>query len=217
MPTEKFFNLREDKQRAIVDAACRIFQESNYQEMTVSQVIKEAEISRASFYSYFGDKEDMFRHMVRGLLEQFRFRLMESLEREKGGFYQGMYGLLKELMESGEGLRYCRLCKKIAADQSCQRIALEEEAAFCRGQEARPFVRACYGLMDLERYPSLNEERLACLLELSAMIIVKTMLRYFWGHEEKAQLEHAASVQLHILEKGIKAGPAENSGQRMSA
>lgn len=217
MPTEKFFNLREDKQRAIVDAACRIFQETNYQEMTVSQVIKEAEISRASFYSYFGDKEDIFRHMVRGLLEQFRLRLLESLEREKGGFYQGMYGLLKELMESGEGLRYCRLCQKIAADQSCQRIALEEEAAFCRGQEAKPFVQACYGLMDLERYPALNEERLACLLELSAMIIVKTMLRYFWGQEDKEQLEHVASVQLHILEKGMKAGPAENGGQRMSA
>ncbi|HBL53593.1 MAG TPA: TetR/AcrR family transcriptional regulator [Syntrophaceae bacterium] len=43
----------------IMDAALRIFAEKNFQEATISEISKEAGVSEATIYEYFGTKEDL--------------------------------------------------------------------------------------------------------------------------------------------------------------
>lgn len=42
-----------------MDAALRIFAEKNFQEATISEISKEAGVSEATIYEYFGTKEDL--------------------------------------------------------------------------------------------------------------------------------------------------------------
>ena len=53
MPTQRFFNLKEEKRRAIVRAAVHEFSRVPYSVASINQIIKEADISRGSFYTYF--------------------------------------------------------------------------------------------------------------------------------------------------------------------
>jgi AcrR family transcriptional regulator len=51
-------------QQRIVDAALRVFGEEGYHRCGVARITELAGCSRASFYQYFSDKEDVFRHLA---------------------------------------------------------------------------------------------------------------------------------------------------------
>lgn len=63
IPTQTYFNLSKEKQQRIIDAAVNEFSVRRFQEAKVSNIIKEAKIPRGSFYQYFEDKLDIFKHI----------------------------------------------------------------------------------------------------------------------------------------------------------
>ncbi|MCR3921966.1 MAG: TetR/AcrR family transcriptional regulator [Firmicutes bacterium] len=64
MPKETFYNLKDDKKQKIFAAAVQEFSSSRFNEASINQIIKHAEISRGSFYQYFNDKEDIYLYMI---------------------------------------------------------------------------------------------------------------------------------------------------------
>lgn len=64
MPKETFLNLSEEKKRKIFDAAVDEFAVHRFSEASINQIIKNAEISRGSFYQYFNDKEDLYLYIL---------------------------------------------------------------------------------------------------------------------------------------------------------
>jgi TetR/AcrR family transcriptional regulator len=64
MPKETFFNLSEEKKQKIFDAAVFEFSKRRFSEASINQIIKNAGISRGSFYQYFENKEDIYLHML---------------------------------------------------------------------------------------------------------------------------------------------------------
>ena len=81
MPTSTFLNLPEDKQTRLMDAASREFSEKPFNEASINKIIQEAGIPRGSFYMYFQDKEDLFRYLVHGYVEQLLMVREEALLR----------------------------------------------------------------------------------------------------------------------------------------
>ena len=80
MPTQRFFKLKEEKRQLILKAAAHEFSRVPYSAASINQIIKEADISRGSFYTYFEDKDDLLRYMLRGVREQFRERALDLLD-----------------------------------------------------------------------------------------------------------------------------------------
>lgn len=54
-----FYNLPAEKRKKIIDVTRREFRKGNKQKITINSVIKNAGISRGSFYQYFDDKLDL--------------------------------------------------------------------------------------------------------------------------------------------------------------
>lgn len=93
MPTTTFLNLPAEKQNRLLDAATREFSEKAYNEASLNQIIQDAGIPRGSFYMYFQDKEDLFRYLVHGYMEQLLMVLEESLLRERGDVFAALLRL----------------------------------------------------------------------------------------------------------------------------
>lgn len=72
MPTSTFFNLPEKKRLKITEAATREFTIRNLAEANISHIVKDAGISRGSFYQYFSSKEDLYIHLFSTLREERR-------------------------------------------------------------------------------------------------------------------------------------------------
>lgn len=102
MPSNTFLNLPEDKQTRLMDAASREFSAKPYNEASINKIIQEAGIPRGSFYMYFQDKEELFRYLVRGYVEQLLMVLEEALLREGGDVFAAMRALFDYVWEKRE-------------------------------------------------------------------------------------------------------------------
>lgn len=64
MPKDTFYNLPQEKRQKIEDAALSEFSANNYDQASINQIIELAGIPKGSFYQYFQDKKDLYRHLL---------------------------------------------------------------------------------------------------------------------------------------------------------
>ena len=81
MPTSTFFNLPPPKREKLLKAATAEFARRPCGEVSINRIIQAAEIPRGSFYQYFADKTDLFRHVLRCYDQQLREAVAKSLDR----------------------------------------------------------------------------------------------------------------------------------------
>jgi TetR/AcrR family transcriptional regulator len=75
MPKETFNKLPIEKQKLIFDACVKEFSTFTYSQASINQIIKNANISRGSFYQYFEDKWDAY-EMMMGRIAQEKLSLL---------------------------------------------------------------------------------------------------------------------------------------------
>lgn len=81
MPSNTFLNLSEEKQKKLLDAAKKEFSLHLLEDVSINQIIKNAGISRGSFYMYFEDKEDLYSYFLKyyhGILHERVFVHLEN-------------------------------------------------------------------------------------------------------------------------------------------
>ncbi len=101
MPSSTFMNLPPEKQEKLLEAATREFSSRPFNEASINQIIKEAGIPRGSFYMYFQDKEELFRYLLRGYVDQMVMVIEELLLRRKGDIFQALLDLYDYLAAKG--------------------------------------------------------------------------------------------------------------------
>ena len=111
MPTETFFYLPKEKQKRILDAAAQEFSRVGLNEASIAKVIKEAAISRGSFYQYFTDKEDLYYFYFRTLRSDNHRYLIQAIAEREGDLFAGMedyfFRLIPEIF-TGENQQFYR-------------------------------------------------------------------------------------------------------------
>lgn len=89
MPTQTFFNLPDEKRKKILESAKKEFEQNTFFEASINKIIKEAGISRGSFYMYFENKEDLFLYMM----DEFRTLMAHSIIRENNGMKMDIFDM----------------------------------------------------------------------------------------------------------------------------
>ncbi|MUU10235.1 MAG: TetR/AcrR family transcriptional regulator [Oscillibacter sp.] len=87
MPSSTFLNLPAEKQEKLLEAATREFSHRPFNEASINQIIKEAGIP-GQLYMYFQDKEDLFRYLLKGYVDQLFMLLEEFLLRNGGDIFR---------------------------------------------------------------------------------------------------------------------------------
>jgi len=64
IPKQTFFNLNQEKQKRIIECAIDEFSERSFENAKLSNIIKNANISRGSLYQYFEDKFDIYTYIL---------------------------------------------------------------------------------------------------------------------------------------------------------
>jgi AcrR family transcriptional regulator len=62
---EQFQDIREERKNQIIDAALEVFAEYGYHKSSISQIAKEAKISKGLMYNYFQNKEELLVEVMR--------------------------------------------------------------------------------------------------------------------------------------------------------
>lgn len=80
MPTSTFFNLPPPKRERLLRAAIAEFVQHPFNEASINRIIRMAEIPRGSFYQYFEDKTDLFKHVLSHFGKQLENAILASLD-----------------------------------------------------------------------------------------------------------------------------------------
>lgn len=90
MISPTFQNLKEDKKNRIIDAALEEFSLRPFNEASITNIVKNADISRGSFYQYFGNKENIYKYLVNFLYTKHRDELVNILLKNSGQLYPSL-------------------------------------------------------------------------------------------------------------------------------
>lgn len=90
MISPTFQNLKEDKKNRIIDAALEEFSLRPFNEASITNIVKNADISRGSFYQYFGNKENIYKYLVNYLYTKHRDELVDILLKNSGQLYPSL-------------------------------------------------------------------------------------------------------------------------------
>ena len=117
MPSQTFLNLDSSKQKKLIDAAMHEFMTVPYTEVSINQIIANAEISRGSFYTYFLDKDDLFSYLIelnKKVLHQVTKRVFVSCQGDMRESFLVLYDTLTEKILSQNLARFLKnvfLCR----------------------------------------------------------------------------------------------------------
>lgn len=111
MPKQTFFNLPVEKQTRLLEAAHHEFSRRGFNEASINQIIKEAGVSRGSFYQYFEDKHDLYQYFARKLgenLEAAKKAILPLASQDLFSYYQKSFTLMLEDFYLGENREFYR-------------------------------------------------------------------------------------------------------------
>lgn len=197
MPSNTFLNLPEDKQTRLMDAASREFSAKPYNEVSINKIIQDAGIPRGSFYMYFQDKEELFRYLVHGYVEQLLMVLEEALLRERGDVFAALRTLFDYVWEKreeyslgGMGAMSAIISRNGGMQRGALLDLLDSGAALERlRQSVNP------DLLDLRREEDLDH-MLAVLLSVAGPLL-------YAGIEDAAGSRQHLDGVLDILRRGM--------------
>src|SRR5690625_4465196 len=102
VPKQTFFNLSEEKRNTLISAARKEFSRASLAEASISNIIKEANIPRGSFYQYFVDKEDLYLYLLHDLAEKRQQKFIFFLQRNEGNLFDAMIETLRFMLSEME-------------------------------------------------------------------------------------------------------------------
>lgn len=88
MPKEQFFNLTKDKQNILISAAKEEFSKVPFELASINQIVKNANISRGSFYMYFEDKLDLLTYIMSDYKNEFHKTLDNAVIKCDGNIFE---------------------------------------------------------------------------------------------------------------------------------
>ena len=80
MDAKTFENLPEEKKQAILSAGILCFGRSGYDKTSISEIAKEAGISKPAVFHYFGTKQDLFLYLIKYVRKELEAVLIEGTE-----------------------------------------------------------------------------------------------------------------------------------------
>lgn len=90
MVSTTFLNLKKEKKERIIQAALKEFSIHSFKDASITSIVRKAEISRGSFYQYFGNKEKLYQYLVNDLYLKHRQDLYGIIQKNAGNLYDSL-------------------------------------------------------------------------------------------------------------------------------
>lgn len=164
MPTNTFFNLPEEKKNKILKAANKEFARVPLEQVSIKNIVEDAEIARGSFYQYFEDKEDLFDYMMSLKMGDMENRLNRLIERENGNIINICVNIYDHLIQVGKLRKNNKFFRKIF-----ENVKTSDNLMFIKKENRNMKIeQKLYGLYDQNKeiLNAKNEEEFKLVIEM---------------------------------------------------
>ncbi len=200
MPSKTFLNLSEQKRNRIIQAAIKELSSAPFAETSINKIVKEAGISRGSFYMYFEDKYDLTLYLLE-ITKAYLFGEAKnnniSVSGDLDEFIVGLHNLLYDYYIQAEYRNFFKniliyFQGKPESEIKCMKsnLPLYNE------------VDNIYEIIDKNQFKSQDKEFIVHSIELTIIILRNVMLQSFLLGLDKTESTKLLKDQLNILKQG---------------
>ena len=198
MPKETFINLPEAKKDKITNAILKEFARESFNKASISNIIKEAEIPRGSFYQYFEDKEDAIRYIIDSFLENEQKELLGFLVESKGDIFETSLRLFERLVEKSEEKEKLKLYKNILEESRKNNISI-----FNKNSREKNIREDFIKYINVDNFDIKSKEDIKDIVKLLMILTRNTTINVISKKIEKEEGEKELLKQFEILKRGI--------------
>ena len=103
MPKETFLKLSKEKQQKVINAAKKEFARAPIENVSIKNIVEDADIARGSFYQYFESKEDLLIYILKENSEKLNIKLKSEVSKTNGDIFKLYIFLYDSMLEEFTG------------------------------------------------------------------------------------------------------------------
>ena len=212
MPTERFYHLSEKKKEMIREAAVQEFIRVSPEQASINQIVRNAEISRGSFYTYFEDKEDLMRYVFEDLIRQVREFCKNLLQDSGGDFWMLQQGLMDFVLQICREDKMPALTRTESGHNTLMRLMWERKGGSDEVCPEEIWLGELYQLTDCSRLRvgSLQEYRI--LFSICIHCILAEIAELYEKGKTEAEVRESFARRLDYIRYGAAESEAGMPG-----
>lgn len=201
MPRPTFFNLQEEKQQTLLQAAKKEFTRVSLAEASIANIVKEADIPRGSFYQYFENKQDLYFYLLNEHLKEKREELITNLRKHSGDIFASIRDLLQSLLTEMEEEGTYQFYRNVFLNMDYR-----TEKTFMNLMNYNTLDKKYDLIKRLINRKSLNidnEEELLQVVQIVSLIMTDNLIQKFGKEMTNEEVIHNYKTQIRLLKKGF--------------
>ena len=209
MPTERFYRLPEEKRRTIQKAAFREFARVPVDKASINQIIREAEISRGSFYTYFEDKWDVLAYIFEESQKETQEYLYDCLERLDGDIWKALDAFFERIVEICCGEERRQFIKNVLEHTGADDMFMGRRKRQCPDYEVagEDVARWMYTHYSREKMRDMGFREFQSFF-IMAIAAIAIELRRFFDGKTLDEIREGYRMKLKILWQGAAPVPS---------
>lgn len=200
MPKETFLNLPTPKRLSIMEAIQTIFLEKPTGRISVSDIVKEADIPRGSFYMYFDDLEDMFDYLLDYSLKAYEQEELNRITAQKMSFFEYMEEALIKDIQFFRNYPHQKIVSKFMSNTHANNFDYDR---YLRRRHS--YYANFFNQIDQRELKGLPQERIMYLYNFIVQFKMQMIQAVLRGRLTEKQVSDEYHWFLGIVKSGLKA------------
>lgn len=199
MPKETFLNLSKEKQQKVINAAKKEFARVSIENVSIKNIVEEADIARGSFYQYFESKEDLLVYILKENSEKLNNKLKEQVIKTKGDIFELYVFLYDSMIEEFIDNSDQELFRQIFIN-----LKSSDENVFDLVKKTKPQdIIEYYEQIDKTKLNIKNHEDLVVICDMLNAITRRAVIRNF-KDKSKEDCRKMFLKEIEYLKYGIE-------------
>ena len=199
MPKETFLKLSKEKQQKIIKSAKKEFARAPIENVSIKNIVEEADIARGSFYQYFESKEDLLIYILKENSEKLNTKLKNKVKETNGDIFRLYIFLYDSMIEEFTNNPDQELFKQIFIN-----LKSSDENVFDLVKKTKPQdIIEYYEQIDKTKLNITNHEDLVIICDMLNAITRRAVIKNF-KNKSKEYCRKMFLKEIEYLKHGIE-------------
>lgn len=196
MPSDTFLRLNDEKKKKLINASFKEFSLNNFNDASINRIIKEAGISRGSFYMYFEDKKDLYFYLLEQYGEILSNNMKKDLIKNKGDLFKMFQDNIKESYNSfrNDNINFFK--------KSLENITIMEESKRTFGFRDKRLLKELIPNINLELLNDNAKKHIEVIFAINMHLLMVTLVKLLKQDSLDEEILKDYYEQLDILKYG---------------
>lgn len=201
MPTKTFFNLQDEKKNKIIEASKNEFSRYSFYDASINRIIKEAGISRGSFYQYFDNKEDLFIYILDDYKNIIIQWIKEKVKDNKYDIFELLLLVYDYVTDAKIGEKDKQLLITIISNMDIK--LTQHLMSFLKIEEINDKCSDFTMLVDMSKLRIKEEEEIMMLHNVLMNIMMNQIALFFSKNEDSSKCKEDLIKQFNLVKYGV--------------